>query len=101
MEILKSTIFHKILLQEWSCDSEEMEILQSSKDILDGDEQRVILSPESEESESDRFTKFLAEENKSRNWLETNVQNTWWNELDWRQCPVSSTFAAAKLCEFW
>ncbi|XP_014215101.1 gamma-tubulin complex component 5 [Copidosoma floridanum] len=35
------------------------------------------------------------------NWLEKNIQNTWWNELDWRQYKVDSRFEDAHLLEFW
>ncbi|XP_076247277.1 gamma-tubulin complex component 5 isoform X2 [Calliopsis andreniformis] len=43
----------------------------------------------------------LDEELKSRNWWQSNIQNTWWNELGWWKCPVKSKFCDAYLYEIW
>jgi hypothetical protein len=45
--------------------------------------------------------KNLPNEIISKNWLNSNVQNTWWNELNWRQYKVESQFEAAHLHEHW
>lgn len=34
-------------------------------------------------------------------WLSKNVQNNWWNELDWYQQKVESSFDAAHLYDHW
>ncbi|XP_016843596.1 gamma-tubulin complex component 5 isoform X1 [Nasonia vitripennis] len=45
--------------------------------------------------------KSLPQEIISKNWLKTNIQNSWWNELDWHQYKVKSEFEAAHLYEHW
>ncbi|XP_011505710.1 PREDICTED: gamma-tubulin complex component 5 [Ceratosolen solmsi marchali] len=37
----------------------------------------------------------------SKNWLKTNVQNTWWNNLDSHHYEVESQFEAAHLYKLW
>ncbi|KAK1132289.1 hypothetical protein K0M31_016408 [Melipona bicolor] len=53
------------------------------------------------EKELNNLSLALNEELKSKNWLFSNVQNTWWNELRWRKYPVKSRFCDAHLCEIW
>lgn len=43
----------------------------------------------------------LPQEILSKNWLRSNVQNSWWNELDWHQCKVDSQFESAHFYEVW
>ena len=45
--------------------------------------------------------KNLPQEIVSKNWLRSNVQNTWWNELDWHQHKVDSNLNDAHLYEIW
>ncbi|KAJ8683784.1 hypothetical protein QAD02_019578 [Eretmocerus hayati] len=37
----------------------------------------------------------------SRNWLSKNVQNTWWNELEWHRYKVESEFQSAHFHGNW
>lgn len=53
------------------------------------------------EKEINKLSLALNEELKSKNWLLSNVQNTWWNELQWRKYPVKSRVCDAHLCEIW
>lgn len=53
------------------------------------------------EKELNNLSLALNEELKSKNWLLSNVQNTWWNKLRWRKYPVKSRFCDAHLCEIW
>lgn len=64
------------------------------------DSNKAICIP-SVEKELNNLSLALNEELKSKNWLLSNVQNTWWNELDWRKYPVKSRFSDAHLCEIW
>jgi len=47
------------------------------------------------------ISKSLPQEIVSKNWLRSNVQNSWWNELDWHQCKVESEFETAHFYEVW
>lgn len=38
---------------------------------------------------------------QSKKWLSLNIQNKWWNELDWHQQKVNSAFDSAHLFEHW
>lgn len=61
----------------------------------------ITLSTDTVKYYSEKIQKGLPQELISKNWLRINVQNTWWNELDWHQYKIDSKFEAANLYEFW
>ncbi|CAK9832549.1 Gamma-tubulin complex component 5 [Anthophora retusa] len=87
---------------EWSNDTEDnVDIgsdFEASTTIVDSDK---VVCISTAEKELNKLSLALNEEVKSKNWLLSNVQNTWWNELEWRKCPVKSGFCDAHLCEIW
>ncbi|XP_050477296.1 gamma-tubulin complex component 5 isoform X4 [Bombus huntii] len=87
---------------EWSNDTEDNVDIGSNFEVpIDiSDSNKAICIP-SVEKELNNLSLALNEELKSKNWLLSNVQNTWWNELDWRKYPVKSRFSDAHLCEIW
>ncbi|XP_076397940.1 gamma-tubulin complex component 5 isoform X2 [Megachile rotundata] len=87
---------------EWSEEAEDIVNLstnfEGSTDTTNLD--KTICIPNTEK-ELNTLSFTLNEELKSRNWLLSNVQNTWWNELEWRKYPVKSKVCDAHLCEIW
>ncbi|XP_076661512.1 gamma-tubulin complex component 5 isoform X1 [Halictus rubicundus] len=88
---------------EWSDDDKDVTDistqLQISTNLKDSDK-RMCISVTTK-TESNTLSVALTEDLKSRNWLLSNVQNTWWNELEWWKYPVKSQFCDANLCEIW
>ncbi|KZC05180.1 Gamma-tubulin complex component 5 [Dufourea novaeangliae] len=88
---------------EWSDNAEDVPDLstnfQACTNLTDTD--KAICIATTTEKEINTLSAALNEELKSRNWLLSNVQNTWWNELDWWKYPVKSQFCDAYLCEIW
>ncbi|XP_026670394.1 gamma-tubulin complex component 5 isoform X2 [Ceratina calcarata] len=87
---------------EWSDDTEDhpdacTNVIESVN--LTESDRAVCVS--SLDKELNKLSLALDEELKSQNWLLSNVQNTWWNELDWRKHSVKSRFCDANLCEIW
>ncbi|KOC65482.1 Gamma-tubulin complex component 5 [Habropoda laboriosa] len=87
---------------EWSNDTEDNVDVGSNFEvpITITDSDKAVCVPTAEK-ELNKLSLALNEEVKSKNWLLSNVQNTWWNELEWRKCPVKSRFCDAHLCEIW
>nr|XP_033340877.1 uncharacterized protein LOC117228903 [Megalopta genalis] len=88
---------------EWSDNDEDVTDistqLQISTNLKDSDKTMCISVTAKRELST--LSVALTEELKSRNWLASNVQNTWWNELEWRKYPVKTQFCDAHLCEIW
>ncbi|CAL7943536.1 unnamed protein product [Xylocopa violacea] len=87
---------------EWSSDTEDnVDICTNVEESISfADSDRAVCIPYAE-NKLNKLSIALNEELKSRNWLLSNVQNTWWNELEWRKYPVKSRFCDAHLCEIW
>ncbi|XP_031830564.1 gamma-tubulin complex component 5 isoform X2 [Nomia melanderi] len=88
---------------EWSDNNEDVIDMntqfQVTKNCTDSD--KAICIPTTAKTELDTLSMALNKELKSRNWLLSNVQNTWWHELEWWKYPVKSQFCDAYLCEIW
>ena len=93
-----------ILTQDWS-DEDEVEGVDSSKtDQLEiPSTSKDLIANEANETKNTlhKLSECITNEFDSRNWLATNVQHSWWNELDWHQHPNTSQVPSATLCEFW
>ncbi|XP_076685687.1 gamma-tubulin complex component 5 isoform X2 [Andrena cerasifolii] len=87
---------------DWSEDAEDGVNLspRSPTDGTTTDSDKTICIPTAERQLS-KLSLGLNEGLESRNWLQTNVQNTWWNELEWSKYPVKSKFCDAHICEIW
>ncbi|XP_076753007.1 gamma-tubulin complex component 5 isoform X2 [Xylocopa sonorina] len=87
---------------EWSSGTEDNVDIGTNveESVSFADSDRAVCIP-SAEKKLNKLSIALNEELKSRNWLLSNVQNTWWNELEWRKYPVKSRFCDAHLCEIW
>nr|XP_034190148.1 gamma-tubulin complex component 5 isoform X2 [Osmia lignaria] len=87
---------------EWSEDEEDTDNLSTNFEGSTGvtNTDKTICIPNTEK-EINKLSLALNEELKSKNWLLSNVQNTWWNELQWRKYPVKSRVCDAHLCEIW
>ncbi|XP_078039159.1 gamma-tubulin complex component 5 [Augochlora pura] len=88
---------------EWSDSDEDVTDLstqlQISANLKDSD--KIVCISATANKELSTLSVALTEELKSRNWLACNVQNTWWNELEWRKYPVKTQVCDANFCEIW
>ncbi|XP_012342126.1 gamma-tubulin complex component 5 isoform X2 [Apis florea] len=87
---------------EWSNDTEDNVDIHSNFEVPINitDSNKAICIP-SVEKELNKLSLALNQELNSKNWLLLNVQNSWWNELEWRKYPVKSNFFDAHFCEIW
>ncbi|XP_076640247.1 gamma-tubulin complex component 5 isoform X1 [Colletes latitarsis] len=87
---------------EWSDDAEDSPDISMNfqTPITNTNLDRALCIP-CTKAKLSKLSLALNEELKSRDWLMSNVQNTWWNELDWWKYPVKSKFCDAYLCEIW
>ncbi|XP_033207216.1 gamma-tubulin complex component 5 [Belonocnema kinseyi] len=87
---------------DWSDD--EVEGVESSKadqEIPLSSKDLIPIEAKSTDHTVHKLSKCITDEFASRNWLATNVQHSWWNELDWHQHQNTSKVPSATLCEFW
>ncbi|XP_076183566.1 gamma-tubulin complex component 5 isoform X2 [Ptiloglossa arizonensis] len=85
---------------KWSEDPEDIPKLSTNfqTSTINTNTDKALCIPTTK-AELNKLSLALNEELKSRNWLMSNVQNTWWNELEWWKYPVKSKFCDAYLCE--
>lgn len=93
-----------MLIQEWSDITEEEGIDEndvsspSQKPTLHLD---VAQLSESRDNTADKFSLALVQNLESKKWLSLNVQNDWWNNLQYQKCPVVKHSCDASICDIW
>lgn len=86
---------------EWTEDEEE-EQQQNPQDInqnaqLNKTINLIIDTPVKSPTTIANYSKAV----ESRKWLDSNIENTWWNNITWHECKVVSQFSHAHLCEIY
>lgn len=69
--------------------------VSNSKDIL------LPINAKESENKIEKLSACISDELLSKNWLGSNIQNPWWDEINRHQLEISSTVSSATFCEFW
>ncbi|XP_023289809.1 gamma-tubulin complex component 5 isoform X1 [Orussus abietinus] len=87
---------------EWS-DDETIQFSEVAKSVSIPPKKNVVSCVPTKvvQAEIDETSKVLVKQAEYRKWLLKNVQNTWWNELEYRHYPTNSPFPDAKFCYLW
>ncbi|XP_066584961.1 gamma-tubulin complex component 5-like [Prorops nasuta] len=98
--------FHSDNESVWSNSSEEEINLSNDNKKNETSLQLVPTTPVKSVSNyavtlSEKLSWLYNEEQRSKNWVIKNIQHTWWNELEWHKCSVSSNLLDANFCELW
>lgn len=86
---------------DWSDDDDEKpskstktpEKLENESFIPPGEPSNVLLDPKS--------TSVFKSAIESRNWLDSNVENTWWNNINSHETKINSDFSNAHICKIY
>ncbi|XP_058801203.1 gamma-tubulin complex component 5 isoform X2 [Phymastichus coffea] len=89
---------------DWSTDENDGQIdlsIQSNQKASTSRKDELPTIADTIKVTDSKTSNSLPQDIVSKNWLKKNVQNTWWNELDWHQYKVASEFETAHFYEIW